>query len=120
MRRAVWFFVVLLAGLGVLALAGYFVLAQTTGAWFERDLELRTRLIVAAGNRSILHNWENPKELIGVLEDITRDERILGGAACSSAGQLLAATSRFPRDLSMKAILGVTEDNGETHTASWS
>ena len=43
MRRAVWFLVVLLAGLGVLALAGYFVLAQTTGAWFERDLELRRR-----------------------------------------------------------------------------
>jgi len=46
MRRALWFLVVLLAGLGGLALAGYGVLMQTTGAWFERDLELRTRLAV--------------------------------------------------------------------------
>jgi len=120
MRRAVWFLVVLLAGLGVLALAGYFVLAQTIGAWSERDLELRTRLAVAAGKRSILRNWKDPNSLSGVLEDLTRDERILGGAACSPTGELLAMTSKFPRDLKAKAILGTTEDNGETHTESWS
>src|SRR5262245_37548462 len=116
MRRAVWFLVVLLAGLGLLALAGYFVLAQTTGAWFERDLELRTRLAVAAGRRSILGAWKDQRELIAVLEDITRDERILGGAACSPTGELMAETSKFPADLSTKTIIRSTEDNGSAST----
>ena len=119
MRRAVWFLVLLLAGLGVLALAGYFVLAETTGAWFERDLDMRAHLAVSSGKRSIVLRWGDRERLTAVLEDITHDERILGAAACSATGDPLAQTTKFPIDLSMKAILGSAEHDGVDSTKPW-
>ncbi len=99
MRRAPRFLALLLVGLAALALVGYSILSRTTWGWFERDMELRSGLAVGSARQSLLRRWKAPAELTAVLEDMTRDERILGAAACSLQGQLVAATAAFPRDL---------------------
>ena len=52
MRRATRFLVVLLVGLAVMAVVAHATLTQTTHAWFERDLALRTQLAVLSARQS--------------------------------------------------------------------
>src|SRR6187399_2153084 len=86
-RRAAWFLSVLLAGLGLLAVVGYFLLAQTMREWFDRDLALRSRLAVSSARQGLEHTWGSGRaQLTETLADITRDERIMGAAACSVEG----------------------------------
>jgi len=110
---------VLLFGLGVLALAGYAVLDRTTSSWFGRDLELRSSLAVQSARRSLIRNWNDHIRLLAVLEDITRDERILGAGACSPEGDLLVATEGYPREFAARSLL----DRGRARdrlAATWS
>ncbi len=97
MRRSARFLALLLVGLALLAVAGYAVLARTTRAWFEDDLALRSRLAVASARESLSGNWSLGRARLGAtLTDITRDERIMGAAACSLDGEQLAATDGIP------------------------
>ncbi len=120
MRGAVKFLVALVGGLALIALAGYFVLAHTTRTWFVSDLELRSRLAVAAARQGLTTNWEsNPLRLSERLADITRDERIMGAAACSMDGQLLAATDGYPRDFSCHSMLARMRAESPARTDTW-
>lgn len=87
MRRAARLLLALLAGLAMLAVAGYFVLARTTRDWFDADLALRSRLAVSSSRQSLESNWiADRARLTETLAEITRDERIMGAAACSPRG----------------------------------
>lgn len=106
MWRAVRFLSVLLVGLGVLALGGYWTLTQKTRDWFQADLELRTGLAVSSARQSLLENWStNGAQLLATLLDITHDERIMAAAACNERGELLAATAAYPMEFSCRAAL---------------
>src|SRR5690349_1154618 len=95
--RATPFFIGVVAGLALLACAGYFVLVHTTRAWFEADLHLRSRLAVVSARQSLANNWRtSPERLSDTLADIVRDERIMAAAACSRSGELIAATDAYP------------------------
>jgi trehalose 6-phosphate synthase len=103
--RALRFLAVLIVGLGALALCGYWVLTQKTRYWFDRDLDMRTRLAVASARQSLISGWKSDgHRLLATLTDITRDERIMAAAACSDAGVLLAATEAFPAEFSCHAV----------------
>src|SRR5574338_1674700 len=105
MRRAVRFLVILVIGLGGLAVVGYVVLARTTRSWFEHDLALRSLLAVSAARQSLQGNWSAGRErLTETLTDITRDERIMAAAACTPEGQLLAVTEAYPADFSCRSV----------------
>ncbi len=104
--RAGRFIFVLVAGLALLAIAGYFGLTQTTRSWFERDLELRSTLAVASARQGLMANWGAAStRLSETLTDITRDERIMAAAACSSTGELLASTDAYPTQFSCRSVL---------------
>ena len=104
--RALKFLGLLLPGLGLLAIAGYAALTGTTRSWFQRDLELRTRLAVSAAHPSLVTQWKlGGPGLLGTLAYITRDERIMGAAACSPDGELLAATETYPAEFSCHAVM---------------
>ncbi|MFY9343842.1 MAG: trehalose-6-phosphate synthase [Planctomycetota bacterium] len=118
MRRSAKFLVALLLGLGVLALTGWFVLDRTTSGWFERDLHLRCNLAAGAARRSLVRNWNESAGLAAVLEDITRDERILAAAACSPGGDVLASTQAFPRELALRELLVAGLDPAERSTTA--
>lgn len=106
MGRAVRFLIALLGGLALLALLGYSVITRTTRDWFESDLALRSRLAVAAARESLQRYWTDDRaELSTLLANITHDERILGAAACSPQGQLIAETRDYPKEFTCASLL---------------
>jgi trehalose 6-phosphate synthase len=105
MRRAARLLLALLLGLAALAFVGDFALTRTTRAWWERDLALRSQLAVYSANKSLADNWGDPARLASVLDDVTRDERIMGAAACSATRELVAQTRAFPREFDCQGVL---------------
>jgi trehalose 6-phosphate synthase len=119
-RRAVRVLVVLLASLGVLALLGYAVMTRTISAWFDKDLALRSTLAVASARQGLAGSWSDRARLAATLTDITHDERILGAAACSPTGELLAATDAYPAAFSCRAVLERMRHEAAADATSWS
>lgn len=106
MRRALRFLLLLLAGLALLTLLGYAGLTRVTTEWFDKDLRLRTKLAVISARQSLVQNWTaGGQRLTENLADMTRDERIMGAAACATDGSLLAATAGYPSDFTCRSIL---------------
>jgi trehalose 6-phosphate synthase len=120
MRRALRFLVALLASLGVLALVGYVVMTRTISAWFDKDLALRSTLAVAAARQGLASSWSDRVRLAARLTDITHDERILGAAACSPSGELLAATDSYPAAFSCRSVLERMRHEATADATSWS
>ncbi|MBX7096300.1 MAG: trehalose-6-phosphate synthase [Myxococcaceae bacterium] len=120
MNRMVRFLSVLLVGLGLLALVAYAVLSRTTRSWFEADLTLRSRLAVASARESLAAHWDtNQTKLSQTLADITRDERIMGAAACKATGELLASTDGFPGEFDCRKVLDLMRRDAPDSSA-WS
>src|SRR3954471_21076446 len=101
MARTLRFLAVLLVGLVGLTLIGYVILIDTTRAWFEKDLTLRADLAVASARGALLRNWSPDRRAVleDTLTDVTRDERIMGAAACGLDGEALVVTASFPPGL---------------------
>lgn len=121
MRRAAQFLVVLLAGLALLTVVGDFALTRTTRAWFEADLTLRSSLAVSSARRSLANSWgaDGPR-LAETLADMTRDEHVMSAAACSLAGERLAATDAYPAEFSCRLVLERMQRESEPNATSWS
>ena len=121
MRRAARFLAVLLTGLTLLALAGYVVVTRTITRWFEKDLALRSSLAVASARQSLASHWGSDRpRLAETLADITHDERIMGAAACSPSGELLAATEFYPPEFSCRSVLERMRHEAPADATSWS
>src|SRR5690242_677876 len=121
MRRAARFLLALVAGLAVLTLVGYFALTRTIRDWFESDLALRSQLAVAAARRTLADNWLGDQEkLAETLADIANDERILGAAACSPDGTMLAATDAYPHRFSCAWLFNHMRADGRPEAPIWS
>src|SRR4051812_1720336 len=101
MFGALRFAVVLVAGLALLAWAALALVSSTTRDWSSKDLELRALLAVNGTRRAITAAWEsgNQAALRGLMADITRDERIMGAAACSAEGHWVVRTADFPAEI---------------------
>ncbi len=112
MLRAARLFLALLLFLAVVALVGEQLMARTTRAWFEHDLTLRSQLAVASASQSLVESWSDPSRLGAVLSDMTRDERIMGAAACSETRALMAATQGFPREFTCESVLDRMAEQG--------
>ena len=120
MRRSLRFLLVLLVGLAVLAVVGYFLFTQTTRQWFNSDLELRSLLAVSSARQSLENHWSaDSHRLPAALFDIARDERILGAAACSLTGELLAATKFYPPEFSCRNVLERMRKEAPEGARSW-
>lgn len=108
------FLLLLVAGLALLTALAHTVVTRTARGWFERDLRLRAELAVTSAQQSLLRRWQlGAAELTPVLEDITRDERIMGAGACSPDGALLAASAAFPTSLSCAEVAAAVQPRGE-------
>ena len=121
MRRSVRFLILLVAGLALLTGFGYGALTRTTRRWFESDLTSRSALAIASARRSLVRNWTDDRvRLTGTLNDITRDERIMGAAACSQSGEQLAATNLYPVEFSCRTILARMRRDAPSDRGAWS
>jgi trehalose 6-phosphate synthase len=106
MRALVTFFVALVLCLGLLSFAGYEALDAVTREWFERDLALREELAIASAGQGLVEAFDRgPSSLSRILDGITRDERILGAAACDAEGTRVASTDAYPAELGCRAVL---------------
>jgi trehalose 6-phosphate synthase len=115
-----------LAGL-ILSLAlaawGTSVLVQrTTRKWFERDTRLRAELVVGGAREALAAHWrrEDRRKLERMLEEITRDERIMAAAACNADLTLLTKTREFPMKLSCEDLGQHVRPPSDVPSGKWS
>src|SRR5512139_2342566 len=121
MRRVGGFVGVLLVGLAALSLAGYFALTSITREWFAKDLASRSRLAIAAARTSLERSFaSDPDRLEAVLADIARDERIMGGAACSLDGRAVASTAAYPIEFPCATVVASMRTSALPHGRAWS
>lgn len=70
--------------------------------WFQRDVELRTRLVFRTIRDQVIAGISAPPtyNLTPFFERLSEDERLTALAFCSSAGALLYATKDMPKEVS--------------------
>jgi trehalose 6-phosphate synthase len=98
-KRLLGFFVALGVVLGLLTLVVSSVVTDTSRRWFEHDVGVRSSLAVRGARRALLREWRDPNAVRQILDDITRDEKILATAACGTDGARIAATHDYPADV---------------------
>jgi trehalose 6-phosphate synthase len=96
MLRSLRFVIPLLLGLATLAWIATIFVNRTNRQWAEKDVTLRSQLALASAQDALATRWNDPAALARLLERITRDERILGIAACDAQLRQLAATPEYP------------------------
>jgi trehalose 6-phosphate synthase len=107
MKSILKFLLVWLAALTVLVTVAWFTVSLTTRGWFEKDVALRAELAVSGARRALLAELErkNIRGLSDLLTDISRDERILAAALCSTnLRRQIAATEKFRKEFSCVRI----------------
>jgi trehalose 6-phosphate synthase len=92
----------LLVVLAILTWVSSRAIERITDGWVERDLSTRAELAVASASDTLVPAWEEAdhRRVRRFLNGLTRDERILGAAACDTHLQLVAASPGFPAPLS--------------------
>lgn len=121
MRGKSRFLVVLIVGLGLLTWLGYGVVTRTTRRWFDHDLTLHAQLAAGSGRSAILGRWAR-RDFAGVtsvLNEISRDERIMAAALCSTAGDRIAATDAFPGSLTCPEIAAARSQTASADEEPW-
>ncbi len=98
MGRPFRFLVALILGLALVTWLASTIVRRTTRDWFEKDVSLRARLAVSGAREALISHWSKDQKepLRDLLTEITRDERIMAAAACSSDRILLARTKDYP------------------------
>jgi trehalose 6-phosphate synthase len=118
------FTLALLAGLAVLAWAASGVVQTTARRWFERDIGSRANLVLVSAEKSLVNSWNSePGDLQKQLAALTRDERVMGAAACDPDFRTRSATAGFPEDFGCWAVgtrVRSIDANGVAHFQPWS
>ncbi|HYC57581.1 MAG TPA: trehalose-6-phosphate synthase [Candidatus Binatia bacterium] len=116
MSYPIRFVVTLIAGLALLCAVAWLIVVDTTRAWFERDLALRSGLAVYGAHRWLAEELEQDDDiaLSAMLADIVNDERILGALVCDSRFVTVAATAEAPPGLTCSEVAARLREHGET------
>jgi trehalose 6-phosphate synthase len=101
MPRALRFLVVLVLGLALLAAGAALAVHRLTRQWFESDLALRAQLAVRGARPALLEDLRigDTRAVARLLDEITRDDRVLGAAVCGGDLSLRARTRDYPGSL---------------------
>ena len=122
MPRLVQFVLALIGGLALLAwgVAGF--VQETARQWFERDVNLRARLVASGARASLAAHWhaDDRIQLQSQLSEIARDERVMAAAACDLSFNTLASTPEYPgefgcRQVGSQASLSGNPPEGSLH-----
>ncbi|MBA2404802.1 MAG: trehalose-6-phosphate synthase, partial [Bdellovibrionales bacterium] len=89
----------------MLSLIAYFVVPlvdSLTLQWFKRDLDLRAEMISKSVGFPLeeLLPTKNKAKVASLLEDLTKDERLLAVGLCDNANHFIFRTTMFPADIS--------------------
>src|SRR5262245_2923702 len=101
MRPFARFLVLLLLGLALLTWGVSWVVERTTHGWFQKDIELRSQLVMSGARQALVSATSaGDRVALGkLLEEITRDERIIGAAVFDKNASLLVKTREYPSSL---------------------
>jgi trehalose 6-phosphate synthase len=120
MFRAVRFVLVLLVGLAGLTWLAWFAVHRYTAEWFERDLVLRSKLVVLGAKQTLIDSWDvQSASMVSLLDDITRDERVYAAAACDRTRGKLAATEAFPATVTCESLTEELDRSGGNPASEW-
>jgi trehalose 6-phosphate synthase len=100
MRLSLRFIVPLSIALAAIAYAVVPLVDRLTLQWFERDLEIRAKLITSTSQEQLAALVGEPRARSAVLrffDRVIQDERIYALGFCDPAGKLLYATRGFPQ-----------------------
>jgi trehalose 6-phosphate synthase len=102
MARTIRFLVALVLGLALLTGVASVGVHRMTRRWFENDVALRAQLAVNGARQALLANLRtnDRKALTSLMEDMGRDDWVLGVAFCASDLAQLAQSQNYPRTLS--------------------
>ena len=101
MRTAIRFVLPLLVLLALVALGASAFMNRQAHAWAERDLAMRAQVIVAGARDGLatrLSKGERTRAR-ALLEELVRDERLLGAAVCGEGGASPLSTKAYPKEL---------------------
>lgn len=100
MTRIASFVLILILGLAGLTWAASYLVERTVADWSRRDLNLRAQAVTRAAHRPLVDHWLNdPQGLLGLLNELTEDERLMAAAACDNNLMLIVSTREFPQSL---------------------
>src|ERR1019366_1574344 len=122
MRPTIKFLIGSVLSLAILTWVTAVLVQRTTRRWFENDLRLRAELVVSGAREALSAHWtdHDQPELGRMLQEITRDDRIMAAAACTADLTLLTSTAGFPPQISCGDIgVHVRHSDGET-AETWS
>jgi trehalose 6-phosphate synthase len=104
MRPTMKFLIGLVLSLAILTWVTAVLVQRTTRRWSENDVRLRAELVVIGAREALSSHWskDDRRDLLKVLGEITRDDRIMGAAACTTDFTLLTNTPGFPAKLTCK------------------
>ena len=91
----------LVVGIAIVAVVASVVTTRTARAWFESELGTRARFAGSTALTALLDARAsgNPARATRVLNNMVRDERVVGAALCDSSAKLIALTANYPRTL---------------------
>lgn len=106
MRLLVRFVIPLLGVLALLAWAAAALVNSTLSRWFDRDVQRRAELAVNGACTELVQPWMNSdrSQVTRVLSEISRDERIIGAAACDCNLAPIASSSEYPASFDCKTV----------------
>jgi trehalose 6-phosphate synthase len=117
MIRAIRFLVALVLGLALLTVVASFGVHRMTRRWFANDIALRAQLAVNGARQALLAGLRtgDRRAMTSVLEDLARDEWVMGVALCATDLAQVAHSQGYPAPLTC-AELGphVQRDEGPT------
>jgi trehalose 6-phosphate synthase len=115
------FLVGLVLSLAILTWGTTVLVQRTTRRWFENDVRLRAELVVSGAREDLASRWNSAdrRDIEKRLAEITRDERIMSAAACTSNFEMLASTPGFPAKFSCADLGSHVLHATPSGTESW-
>jgi trehalose 6-phosphate synthase len=122
MRQTINFLIGLILSLAVLTGVTALLVQRTTRRWFENDERLRAELVVSGTRAALSAHWSDDDQpaLRKVLEQITRDDRIMAAAACTADSTLLTSTAGFPPKISCEDVGNHVRHSDGEMAETWS
>jgi trehalose 6-phosphate synthase len=120
MTRAIRFLVALVLGLALLTGVASIAVHRMTRRWFENDVARRAQLAVNGARQALqirLRAGDGPA-LASILEDMARDEWVMGAALCDANLAQLAGSQEYPRTIGC-ADLGARVKGKGGALAAW-
>jgi trehalose 6-phosphate synthase len=117
MWRAARFALVLFVVLGLLSWAVSGLVTQLTLDSVTRDVTLRADIAANDVRPALARAIADPDTLRKVLDDLSRDERVLAAAVCANDGRPLAETSTFPSQLACTNLVAALHVHGDNRIA---